>query len=566
MNKQERERALKFAHEQVAEPWRKMVDIAARIFRGEDVPAEDAVMQLPLVPFSADMRVMYPLMRDFVGLLTWDPNSLFTIILENDDKTVCRAYLESTRDNNFIELMDIAADDSMMQMAVEMIEKDNVRDLRWKLDEACQERFRKRVNWVKIAKLDFFAAYADAWDVWQETGDLWAWIRAAFGATLRVYAEDLLFFSNEPPIFARLREMMTSIVQVDPDHLDLERMFGPLPKKTNKPFVFALTGRDYTVALKFGGADPLHITVDRDVTREVEGLSQRQVAKRLRKMLCASQVVSMRAEPVANMVYETLRPEMPWNREDLKLVMQRGMELAKGFDKYWYMHPLPFYLKDWVRRTNKMLGIPYDINNLATWFLPTVLADGSELFLGQHNTRTFVVLDDDEPVLVLILEIYTGGTRRLQSIDPAKFRDVFADKERSYETMREGAKEIGLRLWEEGYGYQNMVTGMRMSALSALGDLLSVRRFAYLYRLLGTVRPLFRVVREMKAGGLVAYPDRMLVELENWIKKIGRPRIYHTLLNMTFDRKPRTRGLLYVKETILAALIVAAVVTGIILM
>lgn len=566
MNAAERDRALQFAHERVAVPWRRMVDAAKKVAGGKKLTAEEARLELPLVPVTADARVLYPLMRDFVGLLTWQPNNLFTIILEDDGKSVCRAYLELTQDNNFVEMLDLEPDDPMLQKAVELLNTDRASELRWMLDEACQQRFNERANWVKVAKLSFFAAYADAWRVWEETGDLWAWVKAALAATQRVYAEKLIMFGHEPPLFARVRELMSGILRVDPEHLDLQRLFGPLPNPTDHPVVFALTGQDYTIALKLGGQDPLHITVDRETTEVVEGLPLNEQARGLYKMLAAKQVFVMRTEPVASIVYEAVRPELPWARDDLRLVVQRSMELAKGFGRYWHMFPLPFYLKDWVRRPLRWLGLPYDLNNLAAWFLPTVFVEGAELFLGQHSNRTFVFLDGDEPVMVLVVEMYRGGLRRIQTVDPRQFRNLFAGREKSFEATKEGVTEVSLRLWEQGYGFQNLTTALRLSTMRAMGDFLSIRRYAYLYRLLSLPTPLIRLARELRRGGIATHPDRMLVELERWVKKVGRPRIYRTLLNMSFDRKPRTRGLLYVKETIIAAVVVAAVVAAVVLL
>lgn len=561
MNSSERERILNFSHAHVAEPWRAMVAAAGKVAKGESLLSDEARLRMPMTPFTIDARVMYPLMRDFVGLLTWEPNNLFTIILEDDGQTVFRAYLELTNDNNFVEMSDIAPNDPVLGSAVEFIRNNRIDELRWLLDEACQKKFKRRVNWVKIAKLSFFAEFAKAWEIWERTNDLWAWVMAALSATKKVYDEKLLMFSQEPPVFARLRELMSGILQIDPNHFDPKKLFGPLPRQTDKPVVLAIHGRDYVVALKMGGQDPLHMSVDRDATREVEGLPVKQIARRLYKSLNAKQVIVLRTEPLANLFYEAVRPKLPWPREETKLVLMRAMELIRDFGKIWHMHPLPFYLKNWFRVPGRILGLPYDINNLAAWFIPTVLIDGVEIFLGQHNYRTFVLLDGDIPVLALTVELYNAGLRGLRTLDPAQFADIFAGRKHDYDAMREGIREVGLRMWEKGYGFQNMASVIRLSALKALGDLLSVRRFSYLYKLLGLFGPLRRVLREMKAGGLVVYPDRLIKELENWVKSVGRVRIYHTLLNMNFDRKPRTRGLLYIKETIIAAIILSIIIT-----
>ena len=167
-------------------------------------------------------------------------------------------------------------------------------------------------------------------------------------------------------------------------------------------------------------------------------------------------------------------------------------------------------------------------------------------------------------MLAVTIEEHNMGIRRVRTLDPAPFAELFAKLPRSYQGTRERIVEFGLRLWDQGYGFQNMVVGLRVSALRAMGDFLAIKRFANPLRLVTTIRPLMRLIREMKGGGLVVYPDRMLLELEKWIQHVGRVRIYRTLAAINFDRPARTRGLLYVKETIVAAVVVLGIVAAII--
>lgn len=564
MNATERERALRFAHEHVAVPWRAMVAAAGKIAKGETLSAAEARLQLPLAPFTADARVLYPLMRDFVGLLTWQPNNLFTIILEDDRDAVCRAYLELTRDNNFIEMLEVDPQEPLLQQALELIGAGNLADLRWRLDDACRARFNQRVNWVKVARLRFFSLYADAWEVWEKTGDLWAWIKAALSATRQVYAEKLLFFGNEPPLFARMRELMSGTVQIDPAHLPLAEMFGPLPKETAQPVVVALVGRDYLAALKMGGRDPLHLTIDPEAIRECAGLPLKQLTKQLAVKLNAKQVLAWRTEPLANLVYEAVRPPQPWGRDDSKLVLRRALEMTRAFGEQWQLYPRPFYLKDWVRGPARLLGSPYDISRLSYWFMPVVIIDGMDIFLGQHNCRSYVVLDGNRPQLMISVEVYRSGLRKIRTHDPAEFADIFADMRPGYEGTRAAAREVSLRLWEKGHGFQTLVSVMRQSTVKTMLELFSVHRFARLHRLFGLIWPLRRLLKELKAGGIAAYPDRMLVQLEKWVAKAGRLRIYSNVVNWGFDRSPRSRGLLYIKETVIGLVLAGLLTAGII--
>ena len=550
------EMLLQWASENVRQPWEQMVRAAAAVAAGEALPDDLQQVNLPLTPFQADYRVLYPLLRNFGGLLTWSPNNLFTIILDEREETILRAYLEVTRDHNFIEMIPVSVDEPFLVEALTILRSGDLYPLRRHLDEACRDRFKHRVNWVKVANIGFFGAFQENLAAFESSGDLWDWTAGALRAVQKVYDRKWIRFAPEPPVFARLREMFNGIIQFDPSHIDPAALFGaaPLDRPAPRHTIVLLKDADRVTGLSLGGERPTEITLDPKITDQLAGVPFARLAKTCARITGVNRVIVLRFEPVANLLYEAFYHPMPYQREDSKIVLRRAMEIVRRFREQWHMHPLPFYLTDPIRLPAKWLGNPYDINYLATWFLPGMILDGERVFLGQHNVRTFVTLQEQRILAMYTLEIFDTGIRKVITHDPSQYADLFADVEPTPEAMKECAVQLGIRLWKEGHGFQNQVTITQKDFLATLGEVGSQQVWKSPLSLWRIVRPIRNLIRMAKQGALVTYPDLMFESLEKWVKQVGRVHIYSSLITVPFDRKrPRSRGLKYVRASLLAA-------------
>jgi hypothetical protein len=542
---------LAWASENVRKPWERMVATAARVSAGEKLTDEQARVELPLTPFTADYRALYPLMRDFGGLITWSPNNLFTIILNQAGDKILRAYLEVTRDHSFIEMIPIDPNEPFLKKPLEIIRSKNLYGLRRCLDEACKEQLGKRVNWVKVANIDFFGAFAENMTAFEQTGDLWDWIAGAINAVKKIYQDDLIAFEPEPPVFGRMSDLFRKVLFLDTDHLDFKALFGPLRKSDSRERLIVLLKSQDLTGLSFGGADPFHLTCERPLLNKLDQVPLHLLPAAGRKLSRATRVVALRTEPVANLIYEALYHEMPYGREDTKQVLRKLLEIVRRFREQWSMSPLPFYLHDHWRLPAKWLGNPFDINYLAAWFLPGMIVDGEQVILGQHNQRTFVTLDGSKILAIYMMEFYDGGIRRLVTLDPAKYADVFAELKPEYSDARQRAEDLGHRLWKEGHGFQNQVMVMQKDFLTNLGAVGSLRTWKSIFLVWRAIGPARRLFKSGKRGGIVSYPDQAIFALERWIQKVGRVKIYRSLITIPFDRKrPRSRGRQYIGFTV----------------
>ena len=554
---------LAWASENVRKPWEAMVAAAAKVASGEPMTPQQARVAVPLTPFTADARTLYPLMRSFTGLLTWSPNNLFTIITDDECKTILRAYIEVTRDHNFVKMITVDPSEPFLKQVLPLIQSGNLYPLRRLLDDACREKYNVRVNWVKIAGIEFFGAFADHLRKWELSGDLWDWVQGAFNAVRQIYQRDLIAFSPEPPAFARLRDLFSGILEVDLSHLDLQGIFGPIKadQPAKKEIIVLIVDNHDIAGLSLGGDQPLQITLNQNVSDHLQGVPFHKLAKTCAELLEVDQVIVLRAEPVANLLYEAMFHPMPYQREDTKIVLRKSLEIIRRFRELWTMHPLPFYLRDGYRLPAKWMGNPFDINYLASWFLPGMIVDGEAVFLGQHSIRTFVTLDGEKILAMYTLEFFDTGLRKIQTHAPKDYAEVFSDLQPTINDVRERAVQLGIRLWKEGHGFQNMVTVTQAKFMRTLGEAGAISTWKSPLTVYKAIKPIRSLIKQAKQGAVVVYPDAMLVELERWVKKVGRLKIYSALITVPFDRKkPRSRGLQYIGASLLGAGVVAGVV------
>lgn len=554
---------LKWASGNVKVPWLNMVKVASKVAKGEPLSESEKVLTIPLTPFEADYRVLYTAMDTFGGLLTWSPNNLFTIITDKDQSKILRAYIEVTRDHNFIDLIEINLDEPFLKDALTIIRSKNLYPLRRQLDDVCKKRFGKRINWVKIANIEFFSPFKEALESFNKTGDLVDYFSGALNAVMTIYEKDLIAFTPEPPAFARLRDLFTKILDIDTAHLNLAQNIGPIPanKPQAKRIVMLLKGHQTLTGFSLGGSRPTLLTLDHELTQELLPLPITKVGKVCAQLSGADLVLTLRSEPIANLVYEALFHEMPYDREDTKIVLRKTLEIVRRYRELWSIYPTPFYLADHFRLPLKWLGNPCDINYLASWFLPGVIIDGEALFLGQHSHRTFVTLDGEKIKTIYSMEFYDGGIRKVTTRDPSEYEDIFTGMEHTYNGVKEQAINLGIRLWNEGHGFQNQVVVIQSGFMEALSEVGSLSIWKSPFRLLRLIKPIRKMIRIAKEGGIVTYPDAMLVSLEKWVRKVGRLNIYLPVLTVPFDRKrPRSRGLKYIGATVAAVAVIGLII------
>jgi len=382
-------------------------------------------------------------------------------------------------------------------------------------------------NWLK-------QTHPSAWKGW-----------SSFVATLLVKEVNQLEES--------LEHLFEECFQIDPEHLHASLSQQSLSER-DSGLVLALHGqRPCFFRILFEGAIPFPSPVN--ISFGEEGLSLSKVASSARKNLSAKRVLSIDRKSLEGLFSFLLSHQPPFLLDDYQRFYRECIRLIKGLNERWAITPLLFFLRKGVWRL--FVGSPFSLSRLDDQFLPVILTEGLSLYYGHHHCHAVVVLDGSTVLGIFVLEFSNGGPWKITTLPVSVVGSVFEEVQDGKDDLEEGLKEAKFRIWQAGYwvSYAYLV---RWGFLQALGQvfipfLSQGRPLSLWYRF----RALFHLRRAVKEGAISLYPDLVIRQLLQWARKEGRWSILYRLAEIPFrKRKPRTRGVLYVKETVVTVVIV----------
>jgi len=237
----------------------------------------------------------------------------------------------------------------------------------------------------------------------------------------------------------------------------------------------------------------------------------------------------------------------------------------KNYGTDWAVYPVPVILKNYIRVPIKLFGLPYDINNLSASFLAKIAVRGLPLVIGSETSFALIILDQDTVKSVFIFDLNRGGIHRIKSVSPTELEECFRGLESDYNDTASRLEEAKFILWEK-YGWVSFAFGMQQDFFMQL-----VRTFrpGFTSSILQIPKMWWRlkkIKKAVKSGGFAAYPDLQFRRAGEWVQRQGFWGIYQALLKAPFERKrPKTRGLLYIRESIIAAVVLILILILLIL-
>lgn len=548
---------LEWADREITEPFRNICEVAGELVHGGSVSSHRANVRLPLMPYKIDWRGFYKFLRDAMPVLLYEPANLISIVLSSDRKRILKAYRVTTKYNNFtsIDELDVEGEE-WARLALGLLSEDRGDFLRAELDEHMRAKGEAGVNIVAVSNIEALEVFRTELDGTSPKQK--GYLGKVFNAFSKVFKRGLLDFYPFPRGISRIKEL-TEISDVKPGRMETVFDDNAAPFKT----IIMLDGRDYRFAFLWDSENPEELTVNQDLIDEY--MPVKRQARILRRKTRANQVITISADMFLNVLYELLARPYPQEPTDLKVLLKKIFYTISRYGDLWNIYPVPVPLKNYVRLPIKALGLPYDINQLSWWFLPGLIVDGGKLGIGQMVRYGMVTMDKDKLLGVVLIDTYNGGLSGIKTLETDEYKDIFAGTKQRLSTMREKLIDAKQRIWEKE-GWVDIIMLVQKDLMLEMRRLMYGRALNSMLTLFLAVPPAMRMAKILKKGGFIAYPvDAYAKYAVPYIAKTGRMKLLGTAAQIPFDRKkPRKRGLLYIKETIIAAGIFAGIIALII--
>lgn len=541
---------INWAEKEIGAPFRKITRIADDLGKGKKLTYEEALVRLPLSRIELDYRGVFPILRDALPVLAFEPANLLILMVNSDSTAILSAHLITTRDNNYTDISEVSAKEGWAEIALDLIGKNKREDLRHELDEWFRANRRQEINCVIIAKPEGLHALKDGWEEFQAKGN--GYFSFLYRTLGRCIEREWIVFEPIPRIFARIADVYRI---VDAPAGSWSAIFGDQAY----PFKIAigLWGRNYVSAFLYDSDKSERTGVDTDLLPR--DLGPAKLAKALQKETKASYALVLHADMAINLLWELLSRPLPTNGNDTKIQLKKLLYFIRGYKSLWWIHPVPIPLKNYVRLPIRALGMPYDITRLSWWFLPDAIVDGLGIFMGDSVRFAIIFLEGTTPRGVILIDQFNRGFRQITIIPPEEIAPVFEGAAARPKVLRERLIRAKHLIWEK-YGWVDWANAVQIDTLMHARKLLFGGYFNSLLRAPLAALTILKLNKTLTRGGVVVYPDMMFEESARYAKSVGVHKVRRNLLKLPFDAYHRTpRGLLYVRETIYLAAAIAAI-------
>lgn len=565
----DQEEIISWARQYCKVPWVQMVNVGRRILEGEALSADEATVQIALTPFKVDYRSAFYLLRDTLGLLVFDPANLFTIIMDAKGETILKAYFENTRFNNYVELVDIDPTEPWLKEVEGWIIGRQWERLRPFLDQKMKELYRQPVNWVKVANLNFFAAFKEVWDKYENSNNLGDYLIGAFQAIQKIYLHQWIKFTPTPPVFARLEELMTKILDVRIEDFMTNPQQDPtliIPESAEERLVIGLRSDDYVVAIDLGGPDCRNLLLSFDVTRGRQHMSLPALAKYLGHKTRAKYTLTVDYRALRPILYDLVNRPLPRNNLIVsETSFQEILRLVRNYGRQWAIWPVPLPLKSWVAIGARLLGVPYGIHRLSHWFLPRLTHRTLPILMGYHTQNAVFLLDRDRPLAAVVIDWLNSDLKRVVSYPVSELQATFSRMSENFDDIKERLHRARFQMWNQ-VGWINYSVGIQKQLVEELLALVLSGQANSIFKVFGLLRRVRKLWHLLKRGALALYPDFLLARLWQWANKEGLYTVVMAILQIVFDSK-RRRGYLFMSTLVkglVAIIVMALVVIGLV--
>jgi hypothetical protein len=252
-------------------------------------------------------------------------------------------------------------------------------------------------------------------------------------------------------------------------------------------------------------------------------------------------------------------PDTAAGREEILVFL---IERLKEYGREWKLEPHPLILHPWLRAMGRALGHRYDLERLDHKNLATMLTQGVALAVGWRNQYAIVVVDGNKAGDAVLIGLLQGGIERVMSLDTSEWSEVPGPGEDRDEWLA----GIQYKLWDE-VGWVNYVNAVDKRVLTEARPLAAALFSSSFWGMLRAAGPAFRLGRLSRAERFAVWPSEAFKDIGKWIAREGRLPVIYRLSQVPFRRRrPRSRGMLYVKETAAAVVLLILIATALALL
>lgn len=522
------------------QPWEGIASISRKLEQKQPLGPEDQEITLPFTGLTAPAWATALLLKKTLPELL-GPELDHLVLFRNGPDPIPPAFLFRHQDGFLVSIDRLELSPDKLAELFSLSQKKNISPIEAQI--SAQIKSDLKLGWVVVINPEFFNLLEKAGQDFSASGSLTHYQIDLLSVFKKAAESKLLEFFPSPPLFARAEEFLTQIIDFDPQ--TLKSIIPPCPEGS---YCLGLNDPEFILAFHLDPKNPSQVAISLDPQAGAP-LSPPEAARRLRKVSGSRMAFCFELEPVKDLLQKLVSHHLPWQKEELLSPLRKLIQTIQGYGQKWSIDPAPLPLKGYLRGLIRLFRLPFDISNLDDEFLPGTILEGISLGVGGHSQHAVILIERKEVKGILVLELFRSGVRRIKFLSGKEIPPP-RDPGRI-----EWLKEAKFELWNQA-GWMNYAIAIDLSLLRELNRALAGNEFSSLWKSPWLLSRLVRLIRKFKQDEFIFYPNLMLDTLRKFIQKEGILSISYRLLQAAFKRGKPRRGLLYVRETVIAGLVI----------
>jgi len=396
-------------NKKLKEDWLALIKINKRINKS-DTPADiQEKIKIPFTPITVDIHLLYYLSQFLYPRFVNDQKNVVDIIISDYDidNIVFEAFLYNTSRLGIYDSIETITKEIISFKQKDM---DNLEQLFIKIQSTLLETNNTRIASVRFFRkrsIDLINRFYEE----LENYSIFEFLTHLFDFVQKLVKEELLIIYPEPNIWVFLRSLFSLFGNLK--FSDIFRMIFDILPLFNQTLIFHTKELNFVLNLQKLPSQKqpnLRLALEKLELNQnplVSNLNKNQSSK-LKKEFKNHDLIVLQFESLISYLLEVSELRTPFDKEKLKLLLQKLLYAFTRIGTHWNITPRPKIYNSLVRFLMRLFGYNINLKKLSYWAIPENFYNLISTYIGLNYKIALLLTDEEKPIHLLSFACHNG--------------------------------------------------------------------------------------------------------------------------------------------------------------
>lgn len=376
------------------EDWSKLLQINS-VINNTEIPEDiKEIITIPFTPLKVSAHLLYYLSQYLYPKFVNDQKNVIDIIISDYDidNIAFDAFMYNTSRLGIYDSIEPIPKDLL---SFKQKDLDNLEELFIVIQSTILKVKNTRIASIRFFRkrsIDLINRYYEK----LEKCTMFEFLTNLLDLIQKLVKEELVIIYPEPNILKFLKSIFLLIGNIKLS--DIIREFLNILPLFNQTLVFHSNKSDFMFYLqKFNS----HNKPNLELTLNELDLNQNPLSSSFNKnnfkVQKGSKFIILHFEPLIEYLLEVSELSYPYDKDKLKLLLQKLLYAFTCINIHWNITPRPKIYNTLIRYLMRIIGFNFNLKKISYWSIPDFIYNFADTYLGLNYKLLFLLIEDDKP-------------------------------------------------------------------------------------------------------------------------------------------------------------------------